>query len=169
MTTMKKMMMTVITATALSLGAYASDTVATINGMPVTKSEMAQLFEMLGQKDKIDWSKLDKAKKEEYVRMYAPNKVMAARAEKELSKEEKEAVLAGYWMQKKLQEIKVSDKEIKEAYETIKKQFMQNGSDTNGQKNQFPPIEMLKPQIEMKLKQDKLIESLMKDVKIEVR
>jgi hypothetical protein len=168
MTTMKKMLMTVVAVTAISVGAYASDTIATVNGMPVTKSEMAQLFEMLGQK--VDWSKLDKAKKEEYVRMYAPNKIMAARAEKELSPEEKEAVLAGYWMQKKLQEIKVSDKEIEEAYATIKKQFMQNnGANAKEQQNQFPPLEMLKPQIEMKLKQDKLIESLMKGVKIEVR
>jgi parvulin-like peptidyl-prolyl isomerase len=167
---MKKLLLSAVAVTALSVGAFASDVVATVNGMPVTKADITNMLQMIDQNgQKTDWSKLDKAKKEELVRMLAPSKLMAKRAEKELSTQEKEAVLAGYWMQKKLQEMKVTDKEIKEAYDKIKASFEKQAQGDKKQMQQFPPLEMLKPQIEMKIKQDKLIGSIMKDVKIELK
>jgi len=171
---MKKHIISVLAVAALGFsGLQAADIVATVNGQPVTKEEMTQVLKMAGADKNVTWDKLDKAKKEEYVRMLAPSKVMAARAQKELTQQEKEGVLAGYWMQKKMQTVQVSDKELKEAYQKIKDSYIAQqkklGANVKQVEAQFPPFEMLKPQIESKLKQDKLIDAVMKDVKIEIK
>jgi len=167
---MKKTLLTGMAALAIATTAVvAGDVVATVNGQPITKSDIQQVLQMVDPTGKLEWDKLDKAKKEEYVRMLAPSKLMAERAQKELTPQEKEGVLAGYWMQKKMEEMKVDEKELKEAYDKIKASYVAQQTDKKTAESQFPPFEMLKPQLEAKLKQDKLIESLMKDAKIEVK
>ena len=167
---MKKTMAAVVVAVMTSAMAQGGNIVGTVNGSHVTKAEIDKLIAMVSPKGDMSWDSLSKEKKEELLKMIAPTKIMVLRAKKELTAEEKEAAIAGFWMQKKLQATKVTDDEIKKAYETVKTSYLKRmGGDTNKTAMQFPPLQMLKPQIEMKLKQDKIIKNLMKDAKVEVK
>ena len=91
------------------------------------------------------------------------NAVMEA-AKNGLTKEQKETALANYWMQKRIAQIEVTDKEAKKRYEKIKK--MQKKSNS---KKELPDYATLEKTLKMQIANEKFIEELTKKAKIKLK
>jgi hypothetical protein len=88
----------------------------------------------------------------------------AVAAEKGLTAKEKEAAIAGFWMQKKMSSVGLSDDEVKAAYDK-----MVEAAKAAKSKQQIPPFEAAKNSIMMQLKQEKVVKELMKNAKIKLK
>ncbi len=138
-------------------------TAGTVNGLEITVDEANKALEKLTQ-GKMTWEKLPAEGKTQLIQMLAPAKLVAAESKKVLSKKEKEAALAGFWMQKKMAEAKVTDEEAKAAYDKMVKAAKKSKS-----KQQIPGFEAAKNSIKMQLAQEKIVGTLMKSAKIKVK
>ena len=78
---------------------------------------------------------------------------------KEVTKTEKDRVIAGYWLQRKAAKQKISDKEVKKAYNKNKKFF-------KDKKGKTLPYSKVKKIIKTSLKQKKAVSRMMKKAKI---
>ncbi len=163
MTHFKKLLITVGLGLLLSTSHATAATAATVNGMKITVSEANKALKAL-TKGKMTWAKLPKEGKDQLIQMMAPSKLVAAAAKKQLTKKEKEAALAGFWMQKKMSKIKISDKEAKNAYNKMKKAAKKAKS-----KAKIPPFDKAKNNIKMQLAQEKVVDKLMKKAKIRIK
>jgi predicted nucleic acid-binding OB-fold protein len=94
----------------------------------------------------------------------APSKLVAAKARKSLTKEEKEVAFTSFWMQKKMASVKISDNDAKLIY---KKMVKASSSSKNKQK--IPSFESVKNNIKMQLAQEKVVAKLMKNAKIKIK
>ena len=147
-----------VTSTYLSAG-----TAATVNGMEITVDEANNALNKLTQ-GKMTWEKLPAEGKTQLIQMMAPAKLVAAESKKSLTEKEKEAALAGFWMQKKMSESEVSDKEAKDAYTKMVDVAKKSKSE-----QKIPEFEAAKNSIKMQLAQEKVVGALMKNAKIKVK
>lgn len=147
----------------LSTSVLSAKTAATVNGMKITVQEANKALKVL-TKGKTTWSKLPKDGKEQLIHMLAPAKLVLATAKKSLTKKEKDAALTGFWMQKKMSKIKVSDKEAKSAYNK-----MQKAAKKIKAKKKLPPFSQAKNSIKMQIAQEKVVSKLMKKAKIKIK
>ena len=138
-------------------------TAGTVNGMKITVHEANKALKAL-TKGKMTWSKLPKKGKQELIQMMAPSKLVAAAARRQLTKKEREAALSGFWMQKKMSKIRISDKEAKSAYSKMKKLARKAKS-----KQKIPPFSRAKNNIKMQLAQEKVVSRMMKKARIKVK
>jgi len=145
-----------------SVSVYA-ETAGTVNGMEITVDEANKALKILS-KGKMTWDKLPKEDKMKLIQMMAPTKLVAKAAIKGLTPKEKEAALAGFWMQKKMAEVKLSDKEVKDAYDKLKKSAKKAKS-----KQKIPPFDAIKNQIKMQLAQENVVGELIKNAKIKLK
>jgi hypothetical protein len=160
---MKKLITTLGLIVALTTVTLSAKTAGTVNGIKITVEEANKALKVL-TKGKQTWAKLPADGKKQLIGMMAPSKLVAAAAKKGLSKKEKEAALAGFWMQKKMAKISVSDKEAKDAYGKMKKAAKAAKS-----KKKIPAFEKVKNSIKMQIKQEKVVAKLMKSAKIKVK
>jgi hypothetical protein len=160
---MKKILTTLGLALALTTATVSAQTAGTVNGMKITVKEANKALKVL-TKGKMTWSKLPKEGKKQLITMMAPSKLVAAASRKGLTAKEKEAALAGFWMQKKMSKTKVSNKEAKKAYDQMKKAAKKAKS-----KKKIPSYKSVKNNIKMQLKQEKVVGRLMKSAKIKVK
>ena len=151
--------LTVIMTTTI----VSAKTAGTVNGMIITVEEADKALELLtkGQKK---WATLEADAKKQLIQMMAPAKLVAAKSKKALTEKEKEAALAGFWMQKKMTETKVTDEEAKKAYDSMTEAAKKAKSD-----KKIPPFEAVKNQIMMQLAQEKVVGNLMKSATIKVK
>lgn len=138
-------------------------TAGTVNGMVITVEEANKAAQAV-TKGKMTWDKLPEDGKKQLIQMMAPAKLVAAKSKKSLTAKEKEAALAGFWMQKKMSETKVTDAEAKKAYEKMKKAAKKAKS-----KKKIPAFDTVKNQIKMQLAQEKVVAKLMKSAKVKVK
>jgi len=143
--------------------AVAATAAGTVNGMTITVEEANSALNSL-TKGKMTWDKLPADGKKQLIEMMAPAKLVAAESKKSLTDKEKEAALAGFWMQKKMAATEVTDKEAQDAYNKMKK----SAEDANSTQK-IPPFEAVKNNIKMQLAQEKVVTQLMKNAKIEVK
>ena len=148
---------------ALTTTAVFAKTAGTVNGMIITVDEANKALKVL-TKGKDTWESIPAEGKKQLISMMAPAKLVAQKAEKSLTKKEKEAALAGFWMQKKMSETKVSDKEAKAVYEKMKKAAKKAKTKQN-----IPTFQEAKNNIKMQLAQEKVVAKLMKNAKIKVK
>jgi len=160
---MKKLLIVLGLGLFLSTTGLFAKTAATVNGMKITVAEANKALKVL-TKGKMTWSKLPKDGKAQLIQMLAPAKLVLASANKELSKKEKESALTGFWMQKKMSKIKVSDKEAKAAYNKMQKAAKKVKS-----KKKLPPFKKAKNSIKMQIAQEKVVSKLMKKAKIKIK
>lgn len=163
MTNLKKALITVGLGVLLSTSNATAATAATVNGMKITVSEANKALKVL-TKGKMTWAKLPKEGRDQLIQMMAPSKLVAAAARNQLTKKEKESALAGFWMQKKISKIKISDKEAKNAYNKMKKAAKKAKS-----KTKIPPFDQAKNNIKMQLAQERVVNKLMKKAKIKIK
>ena len=160
---MKKILATLGLALALTTASVSAKTAGSVNGMTITVKEANKALKVL-TKGKMKWSKLPKEGRKQLIQMMAPSKLVAAASKKGLTSKEKEAAIAGFWMQKKMAKTKVSDKEAKKAYGQMKKAAKKAKS-----KKKIPSYKSVKNNIKLQLKQEKIVKSLMKKAKIKVK
>jgi len=134
-----------------------------VNGMVITVAEANKALNML-TKGKMTWDKLPEKGKKQLIEMMAPSKLVAAAAKKGLTDKEKEAALAGFWMQKKISQVEITDKEAKAAYDKMKKAAQKAKS-----KKKIPEFDKVKNSIKMQLAQTKVVGKLMKNAKIKLK
>jgi len=160
---MKKLLITLGLGLFLSTVTASAATAGTVNGMKITVKEANKALKAL-TKGKMTWAKLPKDGRKQLIQMMAPSKLVAAAARKQLTKKEKEAALAGFWMQKKMSKIKISDKVAKNAYNKMTKAAKKAKS-----KAKIPPFKKAKNSLKMQLAQEKVVSKLMKKAKIKIK
>jgi len=160
---MKKLIALLGLTVLMTTTVVSAKTAGTVNGMIITVEEADKALDVLtkGQKK---WASLPEDGKTQLIQMMAPAKLVAAESKKSLTEKEQEAALAGFWMQKKMTETKVTDEEAKKAYENMKKAAKEAKS-----KQKIPAFEAVKNQIMMQLAQEKVVGNLMKSAKIKVK
>ncbi len=160
---MKKILVSLSMAMVVATVGVSAKTVATVNGMVITSTEVEGALDKLtkGQKS---WSDLSAKDKEQLITMMAPAKLVAASAKKGLSTKEKEAAVAGFWMQKQIMATTISEEEMKKAYESMKKRIKEAKST-----QKVPAFEVVKNSIKMQLAQEKVVGRLMKSVVIKLK
>ena len=160
---MKRIMTTVGFALAVTTMAFSAESAGTINGMEVSVAEANKALNVISR-GQATWDKISPTQKEQVLKMIAPSKLAAAKAQKELSKDEKNIALSNLWMQKKMSQTEISDEEAKKAYGKMKTAAKKANS-----KKKFPPFEAVKKSIKMKLAQEKIVAQLMKKAKIKLK
>ncbi len=160
---MKKILPIVALAFALTTNVVSAKTAGTVNGMVITVEEANTALNTLTQGKKT-WDTLEADAKKQLIEMMAPAKLVAAESKKSLTEKEKEAALAGFWMQKKISTTPVTDKEAKEAYEKMKKMATEAKST-----QKIPEFEVIKNSIKMQLSQEKVVAELMKNAKVIIK
>ncbi|MEA1879068.1 MAG: hypothetical protein U9N11_00265 [Campylobacterota bacterium] len=138
-------------------------TAATVNGLKITVAEANKALKVL-TKGKKTWKTLPKEGKQQLIEMMAPSKLVAYVAKKELTQKEKQTALAGFWMQKKMSKVKISDKAAKKAYNKMLK-----ASKNMKGKQKVPPFSKAKGSLKMQLAQEKVISNVMKKAKIKLK
>lgn len=162
MTHLKKLLLISLGLFISTSTAYAA-TAATVNGMKITVSEANKALKVL-TKGKMTWAKLPKDGKAQLIQMLAPAKLVSVAAKKQLTKKEKQSALTGFWMQKKMSKIKVSDKEAKKAYNK-----MQKAAKVTKSKKKLPSFKTAKNSIKMQIAQEKVVSKLMQKAKIKIK
>ncbi len=160
---MKKILALLGLTLALTTTAVVAKTAGTVNGMVITVEEANKALKVL-TKGKDTWETIPEKGKTQLIQMMAPSKLVAAKSKESLTKKEKEAALAGFWMQKKMSETKVSDDEAKAIYDKMKKAAKKSKS-----KQKIPAFEATKNNIKMQIAQEKVVGQLMKSAKIKVK
>ena len=160
---MKKILVILGFTLALTTNYLSAATAGTVNGMTITVEEANNALNTL-TKGKMTWEKLPDDGKKQLIEMMAPAKLVAAESKKSLTDKEKEAALAGFWMQKKMSTTEVSDKEAEEAYNKMKKAAEEAKST-----QKIPAFETVKNSIKMQLAQEKVVSELMQNAKINVK
>ncbi len=138
-------------------------TAATVNGIEITVDEANKALKVLS-KDKMTWEKLPEDGKTQLVQMMAPSKLVSEAARKELSEKEKEVALSGFWMQRSMSKMSISDKKAKEVYEKMKKAAKAAKS-----KEKIPDFDKAKQSIKMQIAQEEILTKLMKNADIKIK
>jgi hypothetical protein len=115
-------------------------------------------------KGKATWASIPATDKERVLKMIAPGILIEAAAKKDLSSKEIKTASSNYWMQSKVMKTEVSDKELKAAYDKIKK-----ASKKAKAKKKLPEFEQLKNTLHMQIAKEKVIADLMKTAKIKLK
>ena len=115
-------------------------------------------------KGKAIWEKVTEHDRMKLLNILAPSKLMEAKAKSDLKAKDTEIALSNFWMQKKTMNAKVSDKELKSAYNKIKKSAKKSKS-----KKKIPSFEELKGTLKMQLAKEKILAKLMKTAKIRLK
>jgi len=147
----------IVSALLLSTGLSAKP-IATINGYAISKGE-ANGFLKIATKGKVTYDRLRKKDKISLVQRLAVDKLVLKTAMKEIKKKEQESIIAGFWLRKKASKIKVSDTEVKAAYNENKSFF----KDTKGKPLPFAKVKEL---IRNSIAQKKAVEKMMKRAKL---
>ena len=157
---MKKLLTTAGLVLMLSATAVSAKDAGSVNGMAITEDEANKALKVFTQ-GKMTWDKLPKEGRNQLIQMMAPSKLVAAASKKELTAKEQEAALSGFWMQKKMSKVNVSDQEAKQAYD-------KKAAKAAKTKEKIPAFDGVKNNIKMQLKQEKVVTQLMKNAKIKV-
>ncbi|GIU00711.1 hypothetical protein TSL6_12170 [Sulfurovum sp. TSL6] len=161
---MKKMLVLLgLTLAFTTHYAVAATAAGKVNGMTITVEEANTALNTL-TKGKMTWEKLPADGKKQLIEMMAPAKLVAAESKKSLTDKEKEAALAGFWMQKKMATTEVTDKEAQDAYNKMKK-----AAEAAKSTQTIPAFDAVKNNIKMQLAQEKVVGQLMKNAKIKVK
>jgi hypothetical protein len=138
--------------------------VATVNGHKIRKKEAdAYLKKVTGGKVS-DFDALPKKQRMRLIKELALPLLVAQQAKRELSSQEQEMVLSRMWMRKEAMKIKVTDDEAQKAYAQMKQKAVENNAS-----DKIPEFEKVKNNIKGKLIENKILGTLMKDVRIKVQ
>lgn len=151
------------TGNALAESNVTAAIAGSVNGMNITVADADKALNVL-TKGKMTWEKLPEDGRKQLIERMALNKLVADTSKKDLSQNEKDAALAGFWMQKKMSKVEISDKEIEDAYNKMKKAAKAAKS-----KEKFPELKAVKNSIKMQLAQGKIVSELMKSAEIKLK
>ena len=115
-------------------------------------------------KGKATWAKVSENDRMKLLNMIAPSKLLEAAAKKDIKPKDTDTAFSNFWMQSKVMKTEISDKELKSAYDKIKKSAKKAKS-----KKEVPEFEQLKNTLKMQIAKEKVIAGLMKSAKIKLK
>jgi len=154
---MKKIVVLFLIFASISISAKV---IAKINGYPIYEKD-ANAFLRIATRGKVKYNMLRKKDKYNVIRRLAIDTMVLKSAMRETTKEERESIIAGYWLKKKASKYKVSDKEAREAYEKNKKFF----KDKDGK---IVPYDQIKEIVKNSIAQRKVVDKMMRKAKLVV-
>jgi len=160
---MRKILVTAGSVLLMSTTMAMATAAATVNGMEITVAEANKALKTLSKGD-MTWKKLPKDGKIKLINMMAPSKLVSAASKKDLTEKEKDAALSGFWMQRRMSKISISDEKARVAYENMKKAAKAAKS-----KKEIPTFEKAKQSIKMQLAQAEIVGKLMKKADIKIK
>jgi len=137
--------------------------VATVDGYPIRKSEADSYLKRRTNGQVKNFDILPKQQRLRLIEEMASSILVNTAANRELSNKEKEEVYKALWMRKQMSKTDVTNEEIQARYETIKKDALQKNAHA-----QIPPYISIGEKLRQQIIQEKIMKSVMKDVKIEV-
>jgi len=137
--------------------------IAVVNGHKIIKKEADHYLSKRTKGKVTDFDLLPREQRLALVKELSLPTLLAAGAEKELSQEEKNAVLSRAWMAKEAQDINITDAELRAAYEKIKAQAKARSA-----LQQVPPFEALKERIRMQMIEQRILGKLMEGAAVRV-
>ncbi len=140
--------------------AISAKVIAKVNGYPIYEKD-ANSFLRIATKGKVKYNMLRKKDKYNLVRRLAIDTMVLKTAIKQTSKQERDSVIAGYWLKKKASNYKISDEEAKTAYEKNKKFF----KDKDGK---IVPYEKIKDIVKNSIAQRKVVDKMMRKARLVV-
>ena len=115
-------------------------------------------------KGKATWAKVSENDRMKLLNMIAPSKLVEAAVTKDLKSKDTEVAYSNVWMQNKIMKTEISDKELRSAYDKIKKSAKKAKS-----KQEVPEFDQLKSTLKMQMGKEKVIADLMKNAKIKLK
>lgn len=137
--------------------------VATVNGHKVLKKEADAHIKNRTQGKITDYDRLPEEQRFRIIEELSLPILALDSAEKEVSAQEKESLYTGIWMRKEAAKIKVTDEQIQAVYDQLKQRAVEHNNTAN-----IPPFDNIKDKLKSQMIEKKIIDNLMKDVKIKV-
>ena len=134
-----------------------------INDMYVSIEDADKALHSIS-KGKATWAKVSEDDRMKLLNMLAPSKLVEAAVKKDLKSKDTDIAFSNVWMQNKITKTKVSDKELRSAYDKIKKVSKKKKS-----KEKVPEFDQLKNTLKMQIGKEKVIADLMKNAKIKLK
>ncbi len=137
--------------------------VAIVNGHKIIKKDADAYLAKRTNGQVKNFDLLPKKQRIRLIKEMSVADVASDMAEKELSQQEKTAVLTRIWMQKEAKKVNVTDAQVEELYENMKKRALENNST-----RPIPEFSAIKNNMKMQMTEKAIIGKLMNDVKINV-
>ena len=137
--------------------------IATVNGHKIIKKEADNYLKQRTQGKVTNFDHLPPAQRSRLIQELALPVVVLESAQKELSKEEIQAVYTRAWMQKEARKINITDEQALTVYNQLKQQAQENNATGN-----IPPFETIKDKLKIQIIEKTMVEKLMKNVEIKV-
>ncbi|MEY3002404.1 MAG: hypothetical protein RLZZ428_779 [Pseudomonadota bacterium] len=138
--------------------------VATVNGHKIIKKEADGYLKERTQGKVNNFDMLPPQQRKQLVQELALPIVVLEAAKKELPKEEQESVWGRAWVQKEARKVQISDDEVIGVYNELKKEYEDHNASMS-----IPPFEKVKNNLKGQMVEKKVIDTLMKDVKITIK
>ena len=142
----------------------ANTVIATVNGHNIRKKQADAYIKSRTQGKITDFDTLPKEQQLRLVKELSLSILMASKVKKELSEKEKEGVYVAAWMRKQAAKVTVTDVEVQALYDQMKQKAMER----NTNNDLIPPFDSVKNKMKRQLVEKKIMDGLMKDVKVEV-
>jgi len=137
--------------------------VATINGHKILKKEADAHLKKRTQGKMSNFDLLPKKQRLRLIQEMSLPVLALDTAKKELSPQEKEAVLSRVWMQKEASKIKITDEQVKGLYDQLKQR-----SEENNETKKIPAFESIKDRMKLQMVDKQMVGNIMKNVEIKV-
>jgi len=137
--------------------------VATVNGHKIIKKD-ADTYLKNRTKGKVkNFDLLPKKQRVRLLQEMSISTLALDAAKKELSEQEKSAIITRVWMQKEALKTKVTDEQAKEIYD----QMVQRAKDANSTK-QIPSFDSIKDRMKMQIVEKQIVGKVMKGVELKI-
>ncbi len=137
--------------------------VATVNGHKVFKKEADAHINKRTQGKITDFDRLPEEQRLRIIEELSLPILALDSAEKEISVQEKESLYTGIWMRKEASKIKITDEQVQAVYNQLKQRSEESNNTAN-----IPTFDSIKDKLKSQMIEKKIIDKLMKDVKIKV-
>jgi hypothetical protein len=133
--------------------------VGSIDGDFVSVGDVEPIVQKISR-GKAHWNMLNPSDKKRVLEMIAVQKIAQKVALKELSLDEKYNAISNVWIQEQIKDIIISQKDIKKAYQKLKKRY---------KKGKVPSYDEAKESLKMELARDKYMQRLIKQIKVKLK
>lgn len=137
--------------------------VATVNGRKIIKKDADAYLSKRTNGQVKNFDLLPKKQRIRLVQEMSVADVAADMADKELSEQEKTAILTRVWMQKEASKIKVTDAQVKETYDSLKKR-----ASVSKNPRPIPEFEKIKNTMKMQMTEKMIVDKLLSKADIKV-
>ena len=137
--------------------------VATVNGRKIIKKDADAYLSKRTNGQVKNFDLLPDKQRIRLIQEMSVADVAADIANKELTEQEKTAILTRVWMQKEGSKIKISDAEVKETYEALKKRALASKTP-----RPVPEFDKIKNTMKMQMTEKKIVDKLLRKADIKV-